>query len=88
MRGQVLAFSEEKKIGVVAAADGPHRLFHVNDWRGMAPPQLGMAVNFSIDEDGRARQVQLIGLPESAATTAESAQRLTQSTNPHTNAAE
>ncbi len=87
MRGQVIAFSEEKKVGVVATADGPGRLFHLNDWRDMAPPKHGMAVNFSVDEDGRARQVQLVALPGPAATAAPSGQQPTQPANQHTNAA-
>lgn len=87
MRGQVLAFSEQKKVGVVATPDGPHRLFHLNDWRSKVPPQLGMAVNFSVDEDGRARHVQL-ALPEPATTAADPALQPTQLANPHAYGAE
>lgn len=82
MRGQILAFSEQKKVGVVATPDGAHRLFHINDWRSMVPPQLGMAVNFSVDEDGRARHIQLAP-PEPATTATDPVRQPTQSANPH-----
>lgn len=88
MRGQVVAFSEEKNIGVVATGDGPLRLFHLNDWRGMVPPQLGMAVSFKVDEDGRARQVQLLALPDPAANAVRPDPEPIQPANPRTYTAE
>ena len=72
MRGQVLVFNEQKEAGAIASDDERRFLFHINDWDDVVPPDRGMTVNFMLDADGRARQVQL-ALPDTAAAPAATA---------------
>ncbi|WP_311223546.1 MULTISPECIES: TM2 domain-containing protein [unclassified Acidovorax] len=59
MRGQILVFNEQKEAGAIVTEDGRRLIFHINDWQDVVPPDRGMAVSFMLDEEGRARQVQL-----------------------------
>ena len=65
MRGQILVFNEAKQAGAILAANGQRLLFHISDWQDVMPPEAGMNVDFTIDSDNRARQLQL-ALPEPA----------------------
>lgn len=59
MRGQILVFNEQTAAGAIAAADGQRFLFHIRDWQDVVPPERGMAVDFAVDENNHAHQVQL-----------------------------
>ena len=74
MRGQILVFNEQKEAGAIVATDGQRFLFHIRDWQDVVPPERGMAVDFTVDANNRAHQVQL-ALPDSAAQAIALAQR-------------
>lgn len=59
MRGQILAFSEQKAAGAIAAADEQRFLFHASDWRDVIPPERGMEVEFTATANNRAHQVRM-----------------------------
>lgn len=58
--------TSKKKAGAIVTDDGRRFLFHANDWQDVVLPDRGMAVNFMLDADGHARQVQL-AMPDAAA---------------------
>lgn len=65
MRGQILVFNEQKEAGAIVTTDGQRFLFHIRDWQDIVPPERGMAVDFTLDDNNRASQVQLT-LPDRA----------------------
>ena len=65
MRGQILVFNEQKEAGAIIAEDGRRFHFHINDWEDVVPPDRGMTVSFTLDAEGRTRQLQL-ALPDSS----------------------
>ncbi len=65
MRGQILVFNELKEAGAIVATDGQRFLFHARDWQDVVPPEGGMSVEFKLNDNNRAQQVQL-ALPQSA----------------------
>ena len=77
MRGQILVFNEQKEAGAIVATDGQRFLFHIRDWQDVVPPERGMAVDFTVDANNRAHQVQL-ALPDSVAASAAQAIALAQ----------
>lgn len=77
MRGQILVFSEQKEAGAIAASDGQRFLFHIRNWQDIVPPERGMTVDFTLDEDNRPQQVQL-ALPDRPAIAAAKAMPLAQ----------
>lgn len=77
MRGQILVFNEQKEAGAIVATDGQRFLFHIRDWQDVVPPERGMAVDFTVDANNRAHQVQL-ALPDSVAAPAAQAIALAQ----------
>lgn len=77
MRGQILVFSEQKEAGAIAASDGQRFLFHIRNWQDIVPPERGMAVDFTLDEDNRPQKIQL-ALPDRAAIPAAKAMPLAQ----------
>jgi len=77
VRGQILVFSEQKEAGAIAASDGQRFLFHIRNWQDIVPPERGMAVDFTLDEDNRPQKIQL-ALPDRAAIPAAKAMPLAQ----------
>lgn len=67
MRGQILVFNEQKEAGAVVMTDGRRFLFHIRHWQDVVPPEHGMTVDFSVDENNQVHQIQL-ALPDPAAT--------------------
>jgi len=59
MRGQILAFNEQKQTGAIVGDDGQRFLFHENDWQDVVAPERGMVVSFTLDAENQAREVQL-----------------------------
>ena len=66
MIGQILVYSQEKKAGAIATADGQRLIFPIQDWQDVLPPERGMMVEFELDEDKRPRKVQLAPVPAPA----------------------
>ena len=65
MRGQILVFNELKEAGAIVATDGQRFLFHARDWQDVVAPEGGMSVEFKLNDNNRAQQVQL-ALPQRA----------------------
>lgn len=63
MKGQILVFNEQKGAGVIVAANSQRLLFQINDWQDVMPPEAGMSVEFTLDQDGLPQHIQL-ALPE------------------------
>ena len=66
MRGQILAYVADSQMGLVVTPDGQRLSFRGADWQEAIAPERGMAVEFTVIEGSRARQVQL-ALPEPTA---------------------
>ena len=59
LRGQILVINAQQEAGAIVMADGQRFLFHLREWQDLLPPERGMAVEFTLGEDQRGRQVRL-----------------------------
>lgn len=66
VRGQILAYVADSQMGLIVTPDGQRLSFRGADWLEALAPERGMAVECTVIEGNRARQVQL-ALPEPAA---------------------
>ena len=51
MKGQILDFSVQKNEGVISVSDGSRFTFSGSEWKGDAPPNRGMWVDFEAQEN-------------------------------------
>ncbi len=65
MKGQILAYVADKEMGLIATAEGQRVSFRAMDWLEVLPPERGMNVEFEVDENQRAHNIQL-ALPDTA----------------------
>ena len=63
MRGQILVFNEQKQTGVIAAENSQRLMFPISNWQDVVPPEAGMAVEFTLNQNGQPQQIQL-ALPQ------------------------
>lgn len=49
MKGNILEFNEESRLGIISGDDGNRYNFGISDWKGHSLPKAGNKVDFSIN---------------------------------------
>ena len=58
MQGTILSFDVATNTGMIVSEDGNRYRFALADWRIADPPYKGVPVEFSLREDGQAKDIQ------------------------------